>query len=45
MLSTELRRLKAERLSAAPLEPGVAQGAVWEELTAKSARLRVDLLA
>jgi hypothetical protein len=38
----ELRRRKAERLSAAPLEPGLAQGAVWDELTAKSARLGVD---
>ncbi len=38
----ELRRRKAERLSAAPLEAGLAQGAVWDEVSAKSARLRVD---
>lgn len=38
----ELRRRKAERLSAAPLEPGLAQGEVWDEVSAKSARLRVD---
>jgi hypothetical protein len=38
----ELRRRKAERLSAAPLERGVAQSAVWEEVRAKSARMQVD---
>jgi hypothetical protein len=38
----ELRRRKAERLSAAPLEPGMAQAAVWDEVSAKSARLEVD---
>src|SRR5215207_2581204 len=38
----ELRRRKAEPLSAAPLELGVAQAAVWEEVRAKAERLRVD---
>ncbi len=38
----ELRRRKAERLSAAPLEPGLAQSEVWDEVSAKSARLQVD---
>lgn len=37
----ELRRIKAERLSAAPLERGAAQAAVWEEVAAKSVRNRV----
>jgi hypothetical protein len=36
-----LRRVKAERLSAAPLEPGLAQAAVWDEVRAKAARLDV----
>jgi hypothetical protein len=36
----ELRRRKAERLSADPLTLGAAQGEVWEEVRAKSARLR-----
>src|SRR4051794_37163982 len=36
-----LRRVKAERLSAAPLEHGVAQAAVWNEVRAKAARLGV----
>jgi hypothetical protein len=34
----ELRRRKAERLSAEPLARGAAQAAVWDELAAKSAR-------
>ena len=38
----ELRRRKAERLSAAPLERGIAQAAVWDEVRAKSARMQVD---
>jgi hypothetical protein len=38
----ELRRRKAERLSVAPLELGLAQAAVWEEVRAKSVRMRVD---
>jgi hypothetical protein len=33
--------VKAERLSAAPLEHGLAQAAVWEEVRAKAARLDV----
>jgi hypothetical protein len=37
----ELRRLKAERLSAAPMERGAAQADVWEAVRAKSARLGV----
>lgn len=37
----ELRRIKAERLSTAPLERGAAQAAVWEEVAAKSVRNRV----
>src|SRR5262245_9316634 len=39
--SPSLRRVKAERLSAAPLERGVAQAAVWAEVRAKAARLDV----
>src|SRR6266540_3998397 len=38
----ELRRRKAVQLSAAPLERGVAQHAVWEEVAAKADRLGVD---
>lgn len=34
----ELRRLKAERLSAEPLARGVAQSVVWDEVRSKSAR-------
>ena len=37
----ELRRRKAERLSAAPLERGVAQGEVWQALAEKAGRLGV----
>ena len=37
----ELRRRKAVQLSAAPLERGVAQAAVWEEVAAKADRLGV----
>src|SRR3954467_3203989 len=36
----ELRRRKAERLSADPLALGAAQADVWEEVRAKSARLQ-----
>jgi ARG and Rhodanese-Phosphatase-superfamily-associated Protein domain len=36
----ELRRRKAERLSADPLALGAAQGEVWEEVRAKSQRLQ-----
>jgi len=35
----ELRRRKAERLSADPLARGVAQAAVWDEVNAKADRL------
>jgi hypothetical protein len=38
----ELRRIKAELMSAVPLARGAAQSAVWEELAAKSARHRVQ---
>jgi len=38
----ELRRRKAERLSAAPLERGVAQSEVWDALSEKAGRLGVD---
>jgi hypothetical protein len=38
----ELRRRKAEVLSAAPLERGVAQHAVWAEVAAKADRLGVE---
>jgi hypothetical protein len=34
----DLRRRKAERLSAEPLQRGVAQSAVWEEVAAKAVR-------
>jgi hypothetical protein len=34
----ELRRLKAEQLSAEPLARGIAQAAVWDDLSAKSSR-------
>jgi hypothetical protein len=34
----DLRRLKAEQLSAAPLEPGLAQSAVWLDVRAKAGR-------
>ncbi len=34
----DLRRRKAERLSASPMSPGVAQSAVWEEVAAKAGR-------
>jgi ARG and Rhodanese-Phosphatase-superfamily-associated Protein domain len=37
----ELRRRKAERLSAAPLARGVAQSEVWDALSEKAARLDV----
>jgi hypothetical protein len=37
----ELRRRKAERLSAAPLDRGVAQSEVWDALAEKAARLDV----
>ena len=37
----ELRRAKAQRLSAEPLARGVAQAAVWDEVRAKAARLGV----
>ncbi len=38
----ELRRRKAVQLSASPLERGLAQHAVWEEVAAKAQRLGVD---
>jgi hypothetical protein len=38
----ELRRRKAERLSAAPMELGVAQAEVWAEVREKADRLHVD---
>ncbi len=38
----ELRRRKAVQLSAAPLERGIAQAAVWEEVSAKADRLGVQ---
>jgi hypothetical protein len=38
----ELRRRKAEQLSAEPMARGAAQSAVWDEVRAKSARLDVD---
>ena len=38
----ELRRRKAQVLSAAPLERGVAQHAVWQEVAVKAERLGVD---
>src|SRR3954466_3171738 len=38
----ELRRKKAQILSAAPLERGLAQSAVWEEVASKAQRLRRD---
>jgi hypothetical protein len=38
----ELRRRKAERLSAAPLERGAAQGEVWQALSEKAGRLGVS---
>ena len=37
----ELRRIKAERLAAAPMAHGAAQSDVWEAVRAKSARLGV----
>ena len=37
----ELRRQKAQQLSAAPLDLGVAQSAVWEEISAKAQRMNV----
>jgi hypothetical protein len=37
----ELRRRKAEQLSAEPMARGVAQSAVWDEVRSKSARHRV----
>jgi hypothetical protein len=37
----ELRRRKAERLSAGPLERGAAQSEVWDALSEKAARLDV----
>ncbi len=41
MSHAHLRRLKAEQLAARPLERGVAQRAVWDEVRAKSARMNV----
>jgi ARG/rhodanese/phosphatase superfamily protein len=38
----ELRRRKAQTLAAEPLGLGLAQSEVWDEVRAKSARLRVD---
>jgi ARG and Rhodanese-Phosphatase-superfamily-associated Protein domain len=38
----ELRRRKAERLSAAPMARGVAQSEVWDGLSEKAGRLGVD---
>jgi hypothetical protein len=38
----ELRRRKAERLQAAPLARGVAQGEVWDAVREKAARLQVQ---
>jgi hypothetical protein len=38
----ELRRVKAQRLSASPLARRAAQGAVWDEVRGKAARLGVD---
>jgi hypothetical protein len=38
----ELRRVKAHQLSASPLARGAAQGAVWDEVRGKAARLGVD---
>jgi hypothetical protein len=38
----DLRRRKAERLSAEPLARGVAQAAVWDEVAAKAGRHGVD---
>jgi hypothetical protein len=38
----ELRRRKAQILSAEPLERGVAQHAVWEEVASKAQRMGVD---
>ena len=37
----ELRRVKAQRLSAEPLARGAAQAAVWDEVRGKAARLGV----
>jgi hypothetical protein len=37
----ELRWQKAKRLSAAPLDLGVAQSAVWDEINAKASRMNV----
>src|SRR5262249_52037329 len=34
-----LRRLKAERLAATPLARGIAQGEVWNEVSAKADRI------
>jgi ARG and Rhodanese-Phosphatase-superfamily-associated Protein domain len=38
----ELRRRKAQILSAAPLERGLAQSAVWEEVASKAQRMGVQ---
>jgi len=38
----ELRRRKAEQLSAEPMARGAAQSAVWEEVRSKSARLHAS---
>lgn len=38
----DLRRAKAQQLSATPLARGAAQGAVWAEVRAKATRLEVD---
>jgi hypothetical protein len=38
----ELRRRKAQILAAAPLERGLAQNAVWEEVASKAQRMGVD---
>lgn len=37
----ELRLRKAERLSASPLDPGAAQGEVWQALSEKAGRMGV----
>jgi len=38
---SHLRRLKAQALAARPLERGVAQGQVWDEVRAKQSRMNV----
>ena len=39
--NSDLRRVKAQTLAAQPLARGVAQGAVWDEVRAKQARMGV----